>query len=376
MLRTSRRFLLIAATVSLPLVFTGCSHPSSDEGEASATNIKAEVTLAQVVRANISQYITLTGTAGAPPNQDVKVSSLVPGRVIGLTVAEGDYVQSGEVVAKLDDRPYLDQLQQAEATEAQAKAGLENAQLNLARNQSLVDRGIGAGKDLEDARMQQAMTAATLQQAEAALRLANLQVTRTQIVSPFSGVVVKRFVSDGEQVDGTAAQPIVEVVNLQILEFLSNPPAAYLGKMHPGEQVLVTSQAIPGKKFTGHVVAVSPAVDPATGVGLVRIRVPNPDGLLRLGMFLSADVPVATHTHVLCIPGQALYHDEFNHPLIYLVKGKEAKAAPVTPGIEAGDLVELEQAEGIKEGDSIILEGGYGLGDKVQIEIKTPEEKK
>lgn len=348
------------------LAVAGCAHPSGEEAGGEAA--KAEVTLTRVARAEISQTLTLTGTAAALPNQDVRVSALVPGRVTELRVAEGDRVQSGEVVAKLDDRPYRDQLQQAEAASQQAKANSENAQLAFARNQDLFQRGIVARKDLEDARTQASVAAAAQRQAEAALEIAQLQLARAEIHSPLDGQVVKRFVSIGEQVDGTAAQPIVDVASLREVEFLGNAPAMYLSKLRPSEAVDVTTEAVPGRKFAGRVVAISPAVDPATGVGLVRIRVPNSDGLLRLGMFLSAEVPVETHTRAMVVPPQAIYRDETGQPRVFVVSGDSATASAVELGIETKDRVEL--LSGAKEGDTVILTGGYGLGDNAKIQVR------
>jgi membrane fusion protein (multidrug efflux system) len=261
------------------------------------------------------------------------------------------------------------QLQQAEAALQQAQASLDNAKLSLTRNEDLFQRGIVARKDLEDARTQGSVAAATLRQAEAAVATARLQLARTEILSPLNGVIAKRFVSVGEQVDGTAAQPIVEVANLREVEFLGNAPAMYLSKIHPGERVEVTTEAESGKKFPGRVVAVSPAVDPATGVGHVRIRVPNSDETLRLGMFLNAQIPVETHAHAIVVPPQAVYRNDAGEPRVFVVNQDTATASPVKLGIETKDGVEL--LEGAKEGDTIILTGGYGLGDKAPIQAKS-----
>ena len=365
--RSQIHFLTVLAMLGA-LANGACSHKLTEE--ASESSAVAQVTLTRVVRADISQTLSLTGTAAAPLNQDVRVSALVPGRVAELSVAEGDTVKVGQVLARLDDRTYRDQLQQAEAALAQAKANLDNAKLARTRNEDLFQRGIVARKDLEDSRTQESVAAASLQQAEAAMELARLQVTRSEITSPLDGVVAKRFVSAGEQVDGTAAQPIVEVANLREVEFLGNAPAMYLAKMRAGEAVTVTTEAAPGREFSGRVVAVSPSVDPATGVGFVRIRVPNPGGLLRLGIFLKADVPVDTHLRALTVPPESIYRDEGGQPRIFLVNQGSATAVPVKLGIETKDRVELADAGGAKEGDNIILSGGYGLGDKAEVQTQ------
>jgi membrane fusion protein (multidrug efflux system) len=367
--KTRMRRVLFAAALSFALAAAGCSSkPSDDQSDDVAA--KAQVTLTRVAREDISETLTLTGTAAAPPNQDVRISALVPGRIAALNVAEGDRVHAGQVLAKLESRSYEQQLQQAEAADQQAKANLDNAKLSLARNEDLLQRGIAARKDAEDARTQQSVSAAALQQAEAALDLARLQLARTEITSPLNGIVAKRFVSVGEQVDGTGSQPIVEVANLDEIEFQGNAPSTYLAKIHPGEGVDLTAEAIAGQKFAGRVVAISPSVDPATGVGLVRIRTPNPNGLLRLGMFLSAEIPIDTHARALVVPPQAIYHDEAGESRVFVVNGDTATAAPVKIGIQNIDRVEL--LSGVKEGDTVILTGGYGLGDKATVQVTSP----
>src|SRR5437870_1652552 len=154
-----------AALASLVLSLTACSRKAASETEEPAV---AEVTLTQIKRAEVSQVLNLTGTIAALPNQDVRVSSLVPGRVAEMKAAEGDRVRAGQLVAQIDDRPIRDQLAQAEAAAAQARANLANATLARARNENLFERGIAARKDLEDARTQESVAAAALQEAEAA----------------------------------------------------------------------------------------------------------------------------------------------------------------------------------------------------------------
>jgi len=366
----TRRNRIAFLLLGLAVVVGACSRKSTDEDSNSSANPTAYVTLTRVVRADISQNFSLTGTAAALPNRDVKVSALVPGRVAELRVAEGDAVNEGQALAKLDDRTYRDQLQQAEAAEQQAQANLENARLSHTRNEDLFQRGIVARKDLEDSRTQESVAAAALKQAQAALEIARLNVARTEILSPLNGMVAKRFVSVGEQVDGTAAQPVVEVANLREVEFLGNAPGGYLARMKPGEAVDVATEAVPGQEFPGRVVATSPSIDPATGVGFVRIRVPNPNGSLRLGMFLTAEIAVDTHRRVLVVPTQAIYKDEEGQPRIFVVNQDSATAVPVKLGIETADRVELAEADGVKEGDNIILSGGYGLGDKAKVQVQ------
>jgi RND family efflux transporter MFP subunit len=321
-----------------------------------------------VERADISSSLSVSGTVAALPNQDVRVSSLVPGRVALMMVAEGDRVRGGQILAKIDDRLLQDQMQQAEAAVEQARASVENARLNRDGNENLFQRGIAARKDLEDARTQLSVSEAVLRQAQAALALARLQLARTEVHAPLDGVVVKRLVSVGEQVDRTAAQPLFEVANVSEVELFGNVPAVYLQKIRVGQTLRIATKAFPGKELAARVVAISPAVDPSTNVGLVRIRIANSSGLLRLGMYLAAQLPLETHAQALVLPPQAVYRDQEGRPLVYRVRGENAEAVPVKIGLETPQRTEL--LEGVQVGDTVILANGYGLGEHSRIQLE------
>jgi len=363
------------------LSFSSCSRkPAGEdagkkggEGKEEASQLVAEVTVALVERADIQSAIPMTGTIAALPNQDVKVSAQVPGRITEMKVTEGDQVRQGQLLAKIDDQPTLRQIQQAEAAVVQARANVENARLNRERNENLLSRGIAARKDVEDARTQLSVNEAAQRQAEAALEIQRLQLSRTEVHAPLSGTIVKRFVSVGEQVDGTAAQPLFELVNLQEVELFGNLPAAYLDKVREGQTLPLTITSLPGKTLAGRVVAVSPSVDPATDVGMVRIRIANPGGLLRLGKFLTAKVAVETHRHALVVPPEAVYRDAEGKTILFRVAGDKAEAVDVQVGLETTERVEV--ISGVKEGETVIRTGGYGLGKQANIKVVTAKPK-
>lgn len=363
-----RWLLIISVALSSAALVSGCGKGANDD-EGAAQQVVAQVTVTKVAHADIQQTATLSGNVVALPNEDVKLSSLVAGRITSLNVAEGDRVHKGELLATIDSHTYDDQLRQAQAALSQAQATLQNAQQNLKRNQTLFQRGIVAGKDLQDAQLQVTVAEAAQHQAETAEETATLQVSRTRIMSPLNGVVAKRFVSGGEQVDGTGAQPIIEVADINEVELSGNLPAAYIGKIHVGEAIPATSDSSPGKTFNGRIIAISPAVDPATNVGSIRIRIANPGGILKLGVFLSAQVPVENHANALTVPPQSIYHDESGQTQVYIVEGDTAKATPVKLGIQTTDRVEI--LDGVKAGDTIILTGGYGLGDSTKVKIQS-----
>jgi len=372
-LRKMRRpRLLCVAVAIIAATVCGCSKKGGgdDEDAAKKDTSPTQVTVTKVTRADVSRMLQLSGSVAAVPNRDVKVSAQVPGRVTELTVAEGDRVSAGQLIAKLDDHSFRDQVTQAEAGVGTAQASVENANQSLKRNEDLVNRGIAARKDLEDAQKEATTSASELKQAQAALSTARLQLSRTEIHSPITGTVVKRFISGGEQVDGTAAAPIVEIANLSEVELNANVPASDISRMKDGQSIQLTSAAMPGKTFTGKIVGVSLSVDPASNAGLVRIRIPNGSGDLRLGMFLRAQVPVETHVRTLTIPPGAIYRGEDGNPRVFIVQGDTANVSEIKLGIETPDRAEV--LSGVNEGDTIILAGGYGLTDKAKVTVGTP----
>jgi RND family efflux transporter MFP subunit len=357
---------LTAAACSLLIVAfaAGCGKaPAEEGGAADVPTIVAEV--GQVARQDLVERLVVRGTIAALPNEDVRISALVPGRVMMLKVAEGDTVSAGQVVAEIDPRPLDDQKRQAAAAVAQAKAAFQNAKLNLERTDRLFKRGVAAGKEVEDAQAQQAAAEAGVESSLAALDTADRQLSRAKVTSPISGSVVKRLVSVGEQVDGTAAQPLLEVANIEVLEMAANVPSEHLGVVRPGQAVEITSDAYKDQVFPGAVVAVAPAVDPATNTALTRIRVTNTGRLLKVGMYAQARVATGAHKGALTVPPSAIARNEEGEAAVYVVNNGMAQRVAVKIGLETGEAVEI--VSGVAEGQSILTSGVHGLGEKAKL---------
>lgn len=358
---------LMVVVLALAATLSACgATPAGDPADAAEVMPTITADVGTVVRATIGNDLVIRGTITARPNDDVTISALVAGRVDAVTVAAGDSVRQGQVVARIDTRTVLDQQRQAQAAKAQALSQLENARLNLARNEQLFARGIAAGKELEDARTARAQAQAAVEQTEAALNTVGLQLERAVVRSPIAGQVVKRMVSVGEQVDGTAGQPIVQVANLDVVELAAAVPATQLSHVAVGQPVRVTSEAYAGRTLDGRVVAIAPAVDPETNTALVRIRLENADHQLKAGMFAEARVRLAEHTAALVVPTPALIRDEGGAgAAVYVVSGSTATRTTVTTGLEQEGRTEL--LSGVTEGQRILVSGVHGLGPAVTL---------
>lgn len=349
-------------------VLGGCGKRSDPEDATKESTAVPEVTVAKVERASLESTLVVNGNLSGPPNRDAKLAALVPGRVARVVVTEGDTVHEGQVLAELENSQLQDQVRQAEAAVSQAKANAENARVAAQRNEGLLQRGIAARKEVEDARTQLAVNTGALHQAEASLSAARTQLSRAVIRAPFAGTVVRRFVGVGEQVDGTAAQPVVEVANIDALELLGTVPAARLNAIKTGQEFALETDAVPGTSFKASVVAVLPAVDPTTNNGAVRVRIANPKHLLKVGQYLSVALPMKENGSQLIVPRQAIYPDEAGEPHVYRVKGEDAESVAVELGVQTKDSVEV--LSGVSDGDTVIVTGGYGLPEKAKVHIK------
>lgn len=367
MARHSRNLALLLA-----LTAAACRGGSTEEAEApEVPTIVAEA--AKVERKTLVDDLVVRGPITALPNEDVKVSALVAGRVDSVSVAEGDQVRLGQVIAQLDRRPLEESRRQAVAAVDQARAQVENARLNLQRNQQMFERGIAAGKEVEDAKTASASAQSALDTANAALATATLQLDRAQVRSPIAGQVVKRMVSGGEQVDGTSAQPIAEIANIDRVELAANVPAESLSRVKVGQVATVSSAAYPDRTFAASVLAIAPSVDVSTNAALVRIRIPNPERLLKVGLFSEAHVELEQHANVLAVPPPAVVRGE-DGAAVYVVNGDTAQRTPVKTGLEKPDAIEI--VSGLTEGQRVLISSVYGLGEKAKLapaEAEKPE---
>ena len=357
---------LAVAGLAFAVALGGCSKHAADSSDESAP--VPDVTVTKVVRAPIADNLMVNGNLAAEPNRDAKVAALVPGRIARVLVIEGTAVKAGQPLAQLDTTLLLEQERQADAAVAQARASAENARLSVQREESLLGRGVSSRKEVEDARTQLAVNTAALNQAEAGLATAKAQMGRAEVRAPFAGTVVKRFAGVGEQVDGTAAQPIVEVADIDSLELLGTVPAALLAEIKSGQAFTFKLESIEDEQFTAKVLSVPPAVDPATNNGTVRIHIDNAKHLLKLGQYLTVDMPLKGSGPRLVVPKQSIYPDESGEPHVYKVTGDESESVAVKVGIQTKDKAEI--VSGVNEGDTVIVNGGYGLPEKAKVHVK------
>ncbi len=188
---------------------------------------------------------------------------------------------------------------------------------------------------------------------QARVASARAQFDKTTIVAPFNGVIGLREVSVGEVL--SPGQALVNLVRLDPMEVDFSLPEGELASVAAGQPVRLTVDAFPGQTFTGEVMAIEPVIDVNSRSAKVRARVPNPDYLLRPGLFARVTLEVGdAGASAIVIPEQALLQ-EGETRFVYVVKDGKAARAVVTTGQRLPGRVAI--VEGLSEGDQVITAG-------------------
>lgn len=316
------------------------------------------VRLAPVVRADIADVALAAGTLDAPPGLDVKLAPLVAGRLARVLAAEGDKVRAGQLLASLDLAPLRDAALQAEAQLAQANAQEKNSRTREERARQALAAGVAPAQEADDARLALESAAAAVRIADAVLSAARHQLARGELRAPFDGVVARLFASAGEQVD--PGRPVLEVAQVGVLELRAPVPPGVAMRLRPGQEATVLVDAAPGTPIEARVLAIAPVVDAQSGATLVRLRVPNGEGRLKVGSLARARITLDLHRGVLVVPREALLGGA-DGPAVELVKDGKALRVAVQPGVQDGGSIEL--LSGVTEGQQVIVQGAYAVPD-------------
>ncbi len=339
-------------------------HRERDDREAPTP---VPVHCAAVGRQAVATTETLRGRIASPPGGDLAVASQVAGRIASVAVHEGDIITAGSVVATIDDSATRGALQQADAALAQAKSAAANADTTLDRTRQLVARGIAAKQELDDAVARTDQAHAAVRASSAAAELAQRSLSRALVRSALGGVITRVWRGPGALVDGTAATPVVQIAATTLAEFDADATERQLIEIAPGQQAQVVLASGAGP-LVGTVIARSTALDPATGLGLVRIAV-DANGPVLLGVFGYATVTAGQRQGVLVLPSVALRGAVSDGAQVVLCNGPAAELrtvelgwrdnarAEVRSGLVEGDRVAIDHVLGLEQGSPIVADG-------------------
>lgn len=304
------------------------------------------VELATVVPTSLAIDVSAVGSLRS--NESVTLRPETAGRISSIGFKDGMAVAKGAVLVGLDDAMPAAEL-------AQARANLELARSTQKRNEDLHERKFISGQALDS-------SAATLRVQEAAVALAEAKLAKTRIRAPFAGVVGIRNIGVGDYVkDG---QELINLEDMQTLKVDFRLPEATLARLSVGQAIEVTSDALPGERFTATLDAINPLVD-ANGRSISCLaRLDNAAGKLRPGMFVRTRLIFEARDNALMIPEQALVADPVQ-PFVFTVVDGKARKIPVKTGLRRN--AQLEIVDGLKAGDVVVTAGQLKLRDGAAI---------
>ncbi|HVO89512.1 MAG TPA: efflux RND transporter periplasmic adaptor subunit [Casimicrobiaceae bacterium] len=334
------------------------------------------------------QFVVLNATGYVVAQRKAAISSKATGRLEWLGVAEGSRVKAGDVIARIDSRDVVAQEQSAEASVAAARAGVEQAQVELQnartdhnRNQELFAKGFisQAALDTSKARYDRAVAGvdnmqASLKVAQANARNAAVAVDYTQIRAPFDGVILSKSANVGDLVtpfsnatDSKGA--VVSMADMSTLEVEADVSESSLSKVRVGQPAEIVLDALPDVRFRGHISRMVPTVDRAKATVMTKVRFDDIDPRVLPEMsskvsFLSQEITPEQQKPLIAVSPDAIVQRD-GRTVVFVVRDGKAVAVPVTPGMKVGDVVAV--SGDVKSGERAVQKPDATLSEGMAV---------
>ncbi|MEO8306371.1 MAG: efflux RND transporter periplasmic adaptor subunit [Betaproteobacteria bacterium] len=367
--RAGAAVVLVAALVSLP----GCGK----EQKKDAARPPTEVTALTVAPRDVP--ITSVFVAQTQSSQAVNIAARVSGFLDKRVYTEGAVVKAGQVLFKMDPKPFQAQVDAAQAAMQRNQAALDVATANLARTKPLAQQNALSQKDLDDAQGQYEQSAAAVAQSKAQLDSAKLDLSYTTIKSPVDGVSSFAAVADGTYVNPQNSQlTTVSVltpmwINFSLseneMERVRTQVKQGLLRLPPGNQFEVEIELVDGTLFPykGRITFADPSYNSQTGTFLIRASVDNPAGVLRPNQYVRTRLQGAIRPNAILVPQRAVQQGAKGHFLWIATKDDKAELRPVVVGDWYGESWFISQ--GLAAGDRVVVDGALRLAADAPLKV-------
>jgi membrane fusion protein, multidrug efflux system len=320
------------------------------------------VTVAAVRKGDFPVY--LTGLGVVTPYDTVTVSSRVDGEITEVDFKQGQTVKAGDILAKIDPRPYQAALDQASAKKAADDATLKNAQLNLQRYTTLSKEDFSTRQQLDTQQATVDQLIAQIKGDQAAIDNAQTELSYTTIHSPLTGKTSFRLVDPGNIVHASAAAGIVTVVKLRPISVVFTAPEQDVPRINKALAVgAVPVDALSSDGLTtlsrGHLALVNNSVDQGSGDIRMKATFANEDDILWPGLSVSTRLLIETLKDVIVVPADAVQRGP-NGLYAYVVgDGNKVEMREIKVAQEGEGLSVVSQ--GLSPGQNVVTEGQYRL---------------
>lgn len=359
----NRRMMILAVVVLLLLAVGAARTLASRVANARALASLTEEQSRQYVQTALPR--TSTGQALVLPATlqgyvQAPISARASGYLKRWVKDIGSPVDKGELLAEIETPEIDQQLAQAVAARAQTASSLELARSTVTRWEALRTKDVVSQQDLDERRSAVKQGLANLAAADANVsRLRQLEGFKN-VVAPFAGVITRRNVDVGDLIDGSGSRALFLLTQTDPLRVYLNVPQSYASLVKPGEEVVVTQSELQGRRFTGRVARTSASIDTVTRTMQVEVNLPNKDGALLPGAYVSVSLPLAA-SRTLIVPSNALlFRPEGTRVAVVDAQGR-VSLRPVTVGRNFGETVEA--LDGVGETDRLVLNPSDSLGE-------------
>jgi membrane fusion protein (multidrug efflux system) len=296
----------------------------------------------------VEDRLVLTGNV--EPWEDIMVSSEARGRIEWQEVKEGDSVQAGQELIKIDTSVVRAQLDQARAQEKLAGQELE-------RIETLSAKGLTTAQALDKVRAEHDIATANA-------HLVQIQLTKSVVTAPIAGVIDKLVKDRDEYADMGAA--LVRIVQIQKVKVRAGIPERDIPCFAKGDSVKVVLDALQGREFSGVIHQIGTTADPATLTFAAEIAVDNPDVAIKPGMIARVKLVRKSFPDSLVAPMFAILSLE-NARFVFVEDQGVARGRPIEVGVLQGNSVQV--TKGLDAGDRLIVSGQRDLkdGDSVNV---------
>ena len=369
-----RRILTISIIFSIALSLWGCGQKETVQEEEI---VRIPVELTRVERGSIESTIQFFGNVAA--DQEIRVYSTIPNRIVAIKVEIGDTVQAGDLLAQIDTEKIRQAVTQAEAGLESAQAQFVSVDAEFKRIEKLYNDSALSQSQYEAVKAQRDAARSGVKQVRAVLSTARSQLADTRITAPITGIVSERNFEVGDM--APPQFPLFIVVKMEPVLVQINVIERHIDIVKPGQKAWITVSGYPDTVFQGWIRQVNPTLNPMTRTAKTEIEVPNPDLLLRPGMFADVSVVIDEKTAVPIIPKDAIIEKtSLNYVAgqlttskvkinrhVFVVEDSLAIRRDITIGIE--DRIEAEIISGLQGGEKIVVIGQHNLTDSCQVAI-------
>ena len=302
-------------------------------------------------------------------DREARIRAEISGAVLQLYVDAGQRVETGTVLARIDDAVLQDAVLSARSGVTQATVSADQAARELKRAQTLVAAGAIAERDVEGAERANLSAQAQLADAKARLSTVEKNLRSATVRAPFGGIVAEKSVSAGDIVAPGAA--LFTVIDPRSLRVEGSVPTSALGQVKVGAAVLFTVNGS-DRELEGRITRVSPMVDAQTKQVKILASVPNAQNALVAGLFVEGRVATDKRVAVL-VPEQAVDQTGVS-PIVMRLKAGKVERVDVQIGLRDEGAATLEVRSGLATGDTVLLGAARGISVGSSVAVSAPKD--